>query len=59
MVRLDPQYSDAIQQRVAQLKRDALENKIVALEVQDQDAVIAGFSQLLKQLGPDDRKKIK
>ncbi|CAO0802940.1 unnamed protein product [Mucor circinelloides] len=51
------QYRDQIKQRVAQLKRNALEEKIVEFGLQDNAAVIEGFSKLLKQMAPEDRKK--
>ena len=51
------QYKDQIKQRVAQLKSNTLEEKIVEFGLEDNFAVIEGFSKLLKQMSPEDRKK--
>lgn len=46
-----------IEQRIGKLKSEALKEQIVALGVQDQDAVIEGFSKLIENMSVEARKE--
>ncbi|KAI9477730.1 MAG: acetyl-CoA carboxylase [Benjaminiella poitrasii] len=51
------QFKEQIQIRISQLKSNALKEKIVEFGLEDNSAVIEGFSKLLLQMSPEDRKK--
>ncbi|KAI7893247.1 acetyl-CoA carboxylase [Mucor mucedo] len=50
--------ASVIEQRITKLKSQALQEQIVSLAADDQEAVVEGFSQLMQNLSPEARADI-